>query len=66
MPSSPLSDVRKRKLDPLGTKLVVKFRDLSYGKLGVGKRVVSVSRNLNLLENKATVNLSVADTSMFT
>ena len=29
------------------------------GKLGTGKRVVLVCRNLNLLENKATVNLSV-------
>ena len=32
------------------------------GRLGANKRVVSVCRKLNLLENKATVTLSVADT----
>ena len=34
-------------------------------KLGAGKRVVLACRILNLLENKATVNLSVADTYTF-
>ena len=36
------------------------------GKLDLGKWVVLVCQNLNLLENKATVNLSVADTYRFT
>ena len=36
------------------------------GKLGAGKSVALVSSNLNLLENNATVNLSVADTYTFT
>ena len=36
------------------------------GKLGAGKRVALVCRNLNLLESKTTVNLSVADTHRFT
>ena len=36
------------------------------GKLGTNKRIVPVCQNLSLLENKATVNLSVADTYRFT
>ena len=48
----------------LGRKLVVQVE--YKGKLGVAKRVASVYWNLNLLENKATVKLSVADTYRFT
>ena len=40
--------------------------ELSYGKIGTAKRVVSVCVNLSLLENKGTTNLSVADTYRFT
>ena len=54
----------REKQNLLGTKLVVQVK--YKGKLGVAKRIVSVCRDLNLLENKATVNLSVADTYRFT
>ena len=56
----------REKQDSLGTKLVVKFKGPIMGKLGPGKHVVLVCQNLNLLGNKATVNLSVADTYRFT
>ena len=39
---------------------------IGMGKIGVAKRAVSVSRNLSLLENKATVKLLGADTYRFT
>ena len=36
------------------------------GKLGAAKRDVLVCRHLNLLKNKATVNLAVAENYRFT
>ena len=58
--------VRHQK-DSLGTKLVVKYKgSIIIGELGADKHVVSVCWNLNLLENKAIMNLSVADTYRFT
>ena len=56
----------REKQDSLGMKLVVKYKGPIMGKLGPGKHVLLVCQNLNLLGNKATVNLSVADTYRFT
>ena len=56
----------RKKQNPLGTKLVVKkkTRDLLYGKTKRGQTgCVGLP---NLLKDKATVNLSVADTYRFT
>ena len=50
---------------PLGTKLVVNTRN-HMGKLRAAKRVVSVCRNLNLLQNTTRVNLSIVGTYRFT
>ena len=36
------------------------------GKIGVAKQVVSICRNLNILEKKVTVNLLFADAYRFT
>ena len=45
----PISEGEKQ--DPMGTKLEVKFKGSYHmGKLGAGKWVVSVCRNLNLFE----------------
>ena len=54
----------REKQNPLGTKLVVKTRDLLYGKTKRGQTGCVVLQNI--LKDKATVNLSVADTYRFT